>query len=113
MKFCLDTVVRMLGSLIVHCGPVADLTGGARSKLFQFHAVFGKIWQNRMMVAPGELAPPPRGNRASATATFGGFGGCRASTSQWRIQDFPEVGANLKGVGACYLDQLFPKTASN
>ena len=25
------------------------------SKFFQFHAVFGKIWQNRM------LAPPPRG----------------------------------------------------
>ena len=31
------------------------------SKFFQFHAVFWKIWQNRM------LAPPPRENPGSAT----------------------------------------------
>ena len=32
------------------------------SKFFQFHAVFGKIWQNLM------LAPlPPRGNPGSGT----------------------------------------------
>ena len=38
------------------------------SKFFQFHAVFGKIWQNRMLAPPpGELAPPPRGNPRSAT----------------------------------------------
>ena len=37
------------------------------SKFFQFHAVFGKIWQNRMLVPPGELAPPPQGNPGSAT----------------------------------------------
>ena len=37
------------------------------SKFFQFHAVFGEIWQNRMLVPPGELAPPPRGNPGSAT----------------------------------------------
>ena len=37
---------------------VADLKG---DKFFQFHAVFGKIWQIRM------LAPPPRGNPGSAT----------------------------------------------
>ena len=31
------------------------------SKFFQFHAVFRKIWQNRMLAPPpGELAPPPR-----------------------------------------------------
>ena len=49
--------------------------GGARdarpprgSKFFQFHAVFGKIWQNRMLAPPRELAPPPRGNPWSATA---------------------------------------------
>ena len=48
--------------------------GGARdahpwgSKFFQFHAVFGKIWQNRMLAPPPEeLAPPPRGNPGSAT----------------------------------------------
>ena len=29
-----------------------------RSKLFQFHAVFGKFWKNRMLAPPGELAPP-------------------------------------------------------
>ena len=27
------------------------------SKFFQFHAVFGKIWQNHMLAPPGELAP--------------------------------------------------------
>ena len=28
-------------------------------KFFRFHAVFGKFWQNRMLVPPpGELAPP-------------------------------------------------------
>ena len=55
---------------------VADLRGGARDtrppwgpKFFQFHAVFGKIWQNLMLAPPpGELAPPPRGNPGSATA---------------------------------------------
>ena len=31
------------------------------SKFFQFHAVFRKFWQNRMLAPlPGELAPPPR-----------------------------------------------------
>ena len=38
------------------------------SKFFQFHAVFGKFWRNRMLAPPpGELAPPPRGNPRSAT----------------------------------------------
>ena len=52
---------------------VADLRGAQgtctppRFKFFQFHAVFGKIWQNRMLVPPGELVPPPRGNPGSAT----------------------------------------------
>ena len=27
-------------------------------KFFRFHAVFGEIWQNRMLSPPGELAPP-------------------------------------------------------
>ena len=36
-------------------------------KFFKFHAVLGKIWQNRMLAPPGELAPPPRGNLGSAT----------------------------------------------
>ena len=33
---------------------------------FQFHAVFGKIWQNYML-PPQRLAPPPRGNPGFAT----------------------------------------------
>ena len=39
------------------------------SKFFQFHALFGKIWQNRMLAPPPprELAPPPWGNPGSAT----------------------------------------------
>ena len=36
-----------------------------QSKFFQFHAVFGKFWQNCM------LAPPPRGNSGSATDLYG------------------------------------------
>ena len=41
------------------------------SKFFQFHAVFGKIWQKRMLAPPpGELAPPPRGNPRSATELY-------------------------------------------
>ena len=40
------------------------------SKFFQFHAVFGKIWQNRMLAPPGELAPPPQGNPGSATGWY-------------------------------------------
>ena len=36
-------------------------------KFFQFHAVFGKIWQNGVLLGfPGGLAPPPRGNPGSA-----------------------------------------------
>ena len=35
------------------------------SKFFQFHAVFGKFWENRMLPPPGRLAPPPRGNPGS------------------------------------------------
>ena len=38
------------------------------SKFLQFHPVFRKIWQNRMLAPPPEgLAPPPRGNAGSAT----------------------------------------------
>ena len=54
--------------------PVADLRGGGTSdarsrgsKFFQFHADFGKIYQNHMLVLPEELAPLPRGNPGSAT----------------------------------------------
>ena len=53
---------------------VEDLTGAqgrappSGPKFFQFHAVFGKMWQNRMLAPLGELAPPPRGNPGSATA---------------------------------------------
>ena len=38
------------------------------SKLFQFHAVCGKMWQNRVLVPPGGLAPPPQGNPGSTNA---------------------------------------------
>ena len=49
--------------------PSSGVSRGARGtcvprgpKFFQFHAVFGKIWQNCMLAAPpGELAPHPRG----------------------------------------------------
>ena len=60
--------------------PVADLQSKILdahsrppgSKFFQFHAVLGKIWQNRMLTPPpGELALPPRGNPGSGTAFYG------------------------------------------
>ena len=38
-------------------------------KFSQFHAVFWKIWQNRMLVPPG-LAPPPTENPGSVPAKF-------------------------------------------
>ena len=48
------------------CGPPP-----VGSKFFQFHAVFGNIWQNRMLVPPpGGLVPPPRRNPGSATKMF-------------------------------------------
>ena len=39
------------------------------SKFFQFHAVFGNIWQNLMLALlhTQGLAPPPRGNLGSVT----------------------------------------------
>ena len=47
-----------------------NVSGGSMggSSFFQIHAIFGNIWQNRMLVDPGELAPQSRGNPASATA---------------------------------------------
>ena len=36
------------------------------SKLFQFHVVFGKFWQNRMPPPPPGLAPPRWGIPGSA-----------------------------------------------
>ena len=44
---------------------LADLSG---VKVFRFHAVFGKFWQNCVFVPPTELAPKPRRNPGSATA---------------------------------------------
>ena len=38
------------------------------SKFFQFHAVFGQIWQNHMLAPPGSWSPP-RGNSRSATGS--------------------------------------------
>ena len=58
----------------MHSSTVADLHSKIldarppRSKFFQFHAVFGKIWQNRMLTPPWRFGAPPRGNPGSATA---------------------------------------------
>ena len=41
-----------------------------RSKFCQFYAVFGKIWQNCMLVPPEGWRPPPRGNPESATVYY-------------------------------------------
>ena len=42
--------------------------GREGSKFFQFHAVFGENWQNRMLgPLPEGLTPPRRGNPGSTT----------------------------------------------
>ena len=54
---------------------VADLRGREgrtpppASKFFQFHAVFGRIWQNCVFTSPlGGFTPPSGGNLGSVTA---------------------------------------------
>ena len=68
------TTVKRLWDKHIYLYTVADLRGREGRppgpKFSQFHAVFGKIWQNRMLVLPRELAPPPRGNPGSATAIY-------------------------------------------
>ena len=70
---------RHCESIVSRSSTVADLRGARGThapswgpKFFQFHAVFGKIWQNRMLAPPppGELALPPRGNPGSATGVW-------------------------------------------
>ena len=39
-------------------------------KFSQFHAVFRKIWQNRMLAPPLEGWPPPTGNPGFAPERF-------------------------------------------
>ena len=74
-NFVLSYISNLLLYLhhIMSVNTVADLRGARGCtpprgpKFFQFHAVFGKCWQNRMLAPPGELAPPPWGNPGSAT----------------------------------------------
>ena len=72
-------VVRILLECFLLCwllisvdlrGPQGMCASPWGSKFLQFHAVFGKIWQNRMLAPPPSptgLALPPRGNPGSAT----------------------------------------------
>ena len=58
---------------------VADLRGREGStppgaQILSISCSFWKIWQNRMLAPPGELAPPPRGNPGSATGISGSNG---------------------------------------
>ena len=39
--------------------PIGRSGGGARQKLFRFHVVFLKFWQNGMLVPPGCSPTPP------------------------------------------------------
>ena len=67
---CFTSIENADRSVITSGGSKGGREGRAPplgSKFFQFHAVFGKFWQNRMLAPPGELAPPPRGNPGSAT----------------------------------------------
>ena len=51
-------------------GGARDACPSSGSKFFQFHVVFGKIWQNCMLAPPWTVDTPPRGNPGSATDTF-------------------------------------------
>ena len=48
-------------------GSKGDARDAPGSKFFQFHAVFGIIWQNQMLVAPRRVGAPPHGNPGSTT----------------------------------------------
>ena len=78
------TIIKGFG-ICPRGGAVADLGGaqGARApprapKFFRFHAVFGKIWQNRMLApplgvgaTPGKILDPPlRGYASSQHASL-------------------------------------------
>ena len=76
LSSCCCVVVCQIWSYCVDWG--YEISGGSKGghrgrvppwgpKFFQFHAVFGKFWQNRMLATPVELAPPPQGNPGSAT----------------------------------------------
>ena len=70
---------------------MVDSSGGSKggasplgSKFFQSHAVFGKIWQNRMLAPPriflGEILDPPLDSDQILRVRI---------AVQWRIKDFP------------------------
>ena len=68
--------------------------GGARDappgpNSLNFMQCFGKIWQNRMLAPPGGLAPPPRGNRRSATEVGGVCVGRGAVPTLRRKSEYP------------------------
>ena len=66
---CLHAVADLIGGEMNECPP-----SPRGSKFFKFHAVFGKIWQNRMFGSlSGGLAPSSRGNPGSATDTDSNF----------------------------------------
>ena len=60
----------LLYTVTVPSGGFRGARGGAppwASKFFRFHAVFGKIWQNRMLAPPLGSWRPPWENPGSAT----------------------------------------------
>ena len=66
-----------LGCVVSKYFPLADLNGHESldltpsayqaSEFFRFQAVFGKIWQHRVLAPHGVLAPLPWENAGSAT----------------------------------------------
>ena len=79
---------KALSVSIEHSCSLADLGVGARDappppcgapKFFRFHAVFGKIWQNSMLVSP-----PPRGVVAPSWGkSWIRLSCCRQNTDWW------------------------------
>ena len=71
------------------CYSVADLRGCARdppgSKFFEFHAVFGKIWQNRMLAPPWGVGAPSSGKSWIRHCYWRGFRGRRDPPHPFRL----------------------------
>ena len=102
LKMCyLKLADKILSSVADLHSKISDVP--PRSKFFQFHAVFGKIWQNRMLAPlPQGLAPPPRVNPGSAT---GAGLDCLQKKKIFFLNMLPEI-VDMEAVFPCLLALL-------
>ena len=89
---------RQISTKLAEMSAVVDLRRGVRSKFFQFHAVLGKISQNRMLASRRSWRRSPRGNPGSATGQICNFFLETAKNSISRIvdRDKPQPGSEYR-----------------